>query len=141
MVDNDTSNTITKILIIDDAEVFGLRLRDLFSKQNYRVRYVSTFEEAKSELSSGFFPHVILTDLMLDGINIGPLIPKFRKAEPKALIVVMTFMDYQSARKTEQLREEGADEVICKSGGYNSILESIEYLRCKRLFPPGFVDI
>ena len=98
------------ILVVDDDIAIKDTTEEFLKMSGYTTASASSGEEA-IELLKSFHPDIVLTDIMLNGID-GLVLTRFIKKEYKSEIIVMT--GYSAAYSYEEAVNAGASDFIFK---------------------------
>lgn len=116
----------THLLLVDDEEdtdfVFKYYFEDLIEKQNFKLSFVSSAEEALKFLDSdaGSSVTTILTDINMPGMNGFQLLEKSKKLYPKLNILLMSA--YSTNDYSDIALERGANQFFEKPINFASML-------------------
>jgi CheY-like chemotaxis protein len=104
------------VLLIDDNEAFGRRLREALSVQGYTVAVCGTVDEVVARLKEGPAPPFILADRMLAGVAIerGGLQALRGVLRADQIVIVYTNVADLTAEEAYELQEKGATRVLDK---------------------------
>jgi len=100
-----------KILVVDDEEILRNMLTDVLTEEGYEVVPVSSGEEAVKRLKEEYF-ELILTDIMMPGLNGIGVLKAAKEIEPSTDIIVMT--GYASVETAVESMRLGASDYITK---------------------------
>lgn len=78
-----------KILVVDDEEIVRYSLVNILRGNGYDVDDVASAEEALQEFSKKSY-HLVLTDLVLEGMGGLELLENVKVISPKTLVIVIT---------------------------------------------------
>lgn len=102
---------IANVLVVDDEKITGYFVRDLLRTAGHKVELASNGEEALEKLQTQRFD-VLITDLIMPGIDGLALIKRVKQKNPSLPILVLSAQGgYDSARKAQQA---GAEEFLRK---------------------------
>jgi putative two-component system response regulator len=126
---NTTSNSIPKILIVDDAEENIKLVRDILTRQKseYEIRWATNGYEALEKVKD-FIPDLIMLDVVMPGIN-GFEVCKILREDPRTRlipIVMITALDSQQDRLKGL--EAGVDDFISKPFNVYELLARVKNL-------------
>ena len=112
------------LLIVDDEETIRFSLSQAFitAKEDYSVAVASSGEEALSKINSEKFD-LIITDIMMPGMNGFELIEKIRERKLKTPIIVITA--YGDEEKEKRSYSLGVVEYIEKPFDIKEIREKV----------------
>ncbi|MCL0061283.1 diguanylate cyclase [Thermodesulfovibrionales bacterium] len=100
-----------KILVVDDEEVIRNLLADVLTDDGYKVIAAASAEEALEKIKETPF-EVIITDLMLPGINGLEVLRKIKKMNFDISVIVIT--GYATVETAVKAIKEGAYDYISK---------------------------
>lgn len=99
------------ILIVDDEKITAFYLKDLLTAANYTVTIAQNGEEALEHLSKTTFS-LMITDLVMPGINGFALIRRVKETHPELPVFILTAHgSYDVARKAQTI---GTDDYLLK---------------------------
>lgn len=99
------------VLVVDDEKITGYFVRDLLRTAGHKVELAGNGEEALERLQQGRFD-VIITDLVMPGIDGLALIKRIKQKTPSLPILVLSAQGgYELARKAQQA---GAEDFLRK---------------------------
>ena len=99
------------ILIVDDEQITAFYLKDLLTAADYEVQLAQNGEEALELLQHRKF-NLVITDLVMPGIDGFALVKKVKELYPDLLIFILTaHRSYDVARKAQII---GADDYLLK---------------------------
>ncbi len=99
------------ILIVDDEKITAFYLKDILTAANYQVHIAQNGEEAL-ELLSRKKINLIITDLVMPGIDGFALVRKVKQIQPDLPVFILTAHgSYDVARKAQTI---GADDYLLK---------------------------
>jgi DNA-binding NtrC family response regulator len=101
----------SRILIVDDNEVFRLPLQRALEAAGFEVVAVPSAEDALDVLD-GRTVDLLLTDHRLPGMNGVQLLTRIKATHPALAIVVMTA--YGTIESAVEARRHGADDYLVK---------------------------
>jgi YesN/AraC family two-component response regulator len=78
-----------RILVVDDEEIVRYSLKNILVSRGFEVEDVSSAEEALTLLFEKSF-HLVLTDLLLEGMGGLDLLENIKVISPRTLVVVIT---------------------------------------------------
>jgi DNA-binding response OmpR family regulator len=113
-----------KILIVDDDPAILKVLDNILSREGFIVQSAASAEAALSAIE-GEAPHIVLTDVQMNGLNGLELITALRKGQQTFPIVAMT-----GAAEHDTLgfaRKLGADAAIRKPFQKTELVDLIDY--------------
>lgn len=99
------------ILIVDDEKITAFYLKDILTAANYEVHLAQNGEEALELLGRRKFS-LIITDLVMPGIDGFALVRKVKQLQPELPVFILTAHgSYEVARKAQTI---GADDYLLK---------------------------
>jgi two-component system response regulator PilR (NtrC family) len=99
------------ILIVDDEKITAFYLKDLLAAAGYEVQLAQNGEEALEHLARRRFS-LMVTDLVMPGIDGFALVKKAKQAHPDLPVFILTAHgSYDVARKAQTI---GADDYLLK---------------------------
>ena len=100
-----------EILIVDDEEIVGERLRDYFEKKGMVVETFSVSDEAIERMKEKVFD-VIVTDIKMEGPTGIDILVAAKKDAPASQVILITgYGSFETLRAAEAV---GAYDYICK---------------------------
>ncbi len=118
-----------RILAVDDQLYFRVFLEDLLQQEGYEVCTASGGEEALRLLERGGFD-VVLTDLVMPGMDGNDLVQQVREKAPEQEIVVVTSVgDVKTAVEAMKL---GATDYLLKPIDRSALLRALEGILQRR---------
>ncbi|PWT73110.1 MAG: hypothetical protein C5B59_14320 [Bacteroidetes bacterium] len=120
----ETNRSLPKVLIIDDSELFGSRLKELLSD----IQSVEVLAQARSakeglavlEMSD---PDIIFLDIQLPDASGATILPIIREVKPKVSVIVLSNLDTDLQKLL--FPRSGGDYYLDKSKGIFKIPEII----------------
>ncbi|OGL46570.1 MAG: hypothetical protein A2149_00350 [Candidatus Schekmanbacteria bacterium RBG_16_38_11] len=100
-----------KILIVDDEEILRNMLTDVLTEEGYQVSQAPNGEEAVNMLKENYF-EIVLTDIMMPGLDGIGVLRAAKEIEPGSDIIVMT--GYASVETAIESIRLGASDYITK---------------------------
>ncbi len=104
-------STNVKVLVVDDEQVVLDSVCKHLKREGYELRTVLSGAEAIEVLDSGW-PQVVITDLMMPGIDGLELLRHIRESSPTLPVIMIT--GYATLRTALQALREGAFDYITK---------------------------
>ena len=101
----------TKVLVVDDEQVVLDSVRKHLRREAYEIRTVLSGTEAVEILDSGW-PEVVITDLMMPGMDGLELLERVRDSSPAIPVIMIT--GYATMRTALQALRQGAFDYIAK---------------------------
>ena len=118
----------TKVLIVDDSDDFLEILYEYLLNSGYDVSKSSNGKDALNKFSD-FNPDIVVTDIVMPGVDGIELLVKLRKINPEVKIIVMSGGNMGHGKTYLQLAEElGADSILNKPFKLSKLLEKLEKL-------------
>ncbi|MBN1637184.1 MAG: response regulator [Deltaproteobacteria bacterium] len=81
--------SVKKILVVDDEEIVRYSLVNILSSHGYEVDNVNSAEEALEQLYGKSY-HLVLTDLIMEGMDGLELLENVKVISPKTMVIVIT---------------------------------------------------
>jgi DNA-binding response OmpR family regulator len=94
-----------RIMIIDDSEEMRSLLKDFLEEEGFEIDSVGNGVDALGKLSREYFD-LVVTDIRMPGLSGLDILPKIRRLNPGAPIIVMTA--YGSDNLKRRSLERGA---------------------------------
>lgn len=101
----------TKVLVVDDEQVVLDSVRKHLKREGYEIQTVLSGDEAIRVLESGW-PEVVITDLMMPGMDGLELLERVRDAKPEIPVIMIT--GFATMRTALQALRQGAFDYIAK---------------------------
>jgi two-component system, NtrC family, response regulator PilR len=101
----------TRVLVVDDEQVVLDSVRKHLRREAYEIRTVLSGTEAVEILDSGW-PEVVITDLMMPGMDGLELLERVRDSCPAIPVIMIT--GYATMRTALQALRQGAFDYIAK---------------------------
>lgn len=115
-----------QILIVDDDEMIGKTLKDIFTVKGFSANVVHNGNDAIAALENNQY-HLVLSDIKMPGLNGVELYREIKARQPNLPVVLMT------AYATTSLIQEGLDEgviaVLKKPLDLDLVLKFLDYLK------------
>lgn len=114
-------NEYLKVLIVDDSEIIGTRVRAMLAEID-GLNIVGQVKEAKNALQNiqQLQPHVVILDISLGSDNGADLLVNIRKQFPDIMVVMLSNFSYPYYRKL--CKDRGADFFFDKTTEFENIL-------------------
>ncbi len=112
------------VLIVEDDEGLRATLQRVLKRKGYRVFGVKTGEEALALLSQQLEIHVVITDMVLPGMDGLALLSEIKRAWPEIEVVVMT--GYATVRNAVASIKQGAFDYLTKPFDQSELLSVLE---------------
>ncbi|QZY54222.1 sigma-54-dependent transcriptional regulator [Crassaminicella profunda] len=115
-----------KILIVDDEEAYQDVFKMILEEKGYDTDVADSGFEALKKLEKDSFD-VVLTDLMMEGMNGTVLLEKIKEKYPELAVILVT--GYASVESAVSAMKKGAFSYFIKSHDPETLLIEIEKLR------------
>lgn len=102
-----------KVLLVDDRPELLILLRN-FLARNYEVVTAQSVAQAMSRICKGFFPDVVVTDLMMPDADGRVLVTQFKASKIYGGIPIIILSSVDSSTDRIDLLRLGADDYITK---------------------------
>ncbi|MGL6202244.1 MAG: sigma-54-dependent transcriptional regulator [Lachnospiraceae bacterium] len=116
-----------KILVVDDEKDARESMELLLKRAGYRIKTAATVEDALGILESEYY-HLVITDIMMPGINGIEFLKKIKKIYKETIEVIMV-TGYGSIETAVQTIKMGAFEYFIKGHSPEELLLNIEKVR------------
>jgi len=116
------SDSPGSLLLVEDDEVFASVLSRALARRDFEVAHAHSLDEAKVTVESQRFDYAIV-DLNLAGESSLELIPRLRKHNPDASILMLT--GYASIATAVEAIKLGADNYLAKPADVGEILSAL----------------
>jgi DNA-binding NtrC family response regulator len=100
-----------KLLIVEDEETLCDSLQRVFSNEGYAVDCVNSAEDAHKLLRDGIYD-LVITDIILPGINGIELLRKINQLQPELMVIIITA--YASVETAIDAMRAGAYDYVMK---------------------------
>lgn len=104
-------NKPNRLLIIDDEQIVGRRLKHVFSKIGFEVEVFTDAQEALEEISKKAFD-VVITDLKMDKIDGIEILGHVKSMSPDTQVIIIT--GYASEETSSVAYKRGVFEFLAK---------------------------
>lgn len=111
------------LLIVDDDEIFRVRLGESFRRRGYRVRLAANYDEALAAVSEGK-PHLSVVDLRMPGRSGLELVRDLKRESPETKVVVLT--GYGSIATAVEAIRLGATNYLEKPADADDIITAFD---------------
>ncbi|MCB0319061.1 MAG: response regulator [Bdellovibrionales bacterium] len=111
------------IIVVDDDEVFRLRLVKAFKDRNFLVEHADSFEQASLILNSKFFDYAVFDLSLPDGTGLD-LVKLFNQKNPASKSIILT--GYGTIASAVQAIKNGAVQYMSKPTNADAIIASFE---------------
>jgi len=125
---------VGKILVVDDDEQMCEDISEMLSREGYTVSHVGSGEEALDRIKSEDFD-VILTDLIMPGIDGMEVLRQSKRLKPAARVIMIT--GFGTIENAVEAMKEGASDYISKPFKINEVqatvkraLEEAKFSKC-----------
>ena len=115
--------TTETLLIVDDDEIFRVRLGESFRRRGYRVRLAANYDEACAAATDEL-PDLSVVDLRMPGRSGLELVRHLKKSSPATKIVVLT--GYGSIATAVEAIRLGATNYLEKPADADDIIAAFE---------------
>ena len=102
---------VAKILVVDDDEQMREDIAEMLSREGYEVAHVGSGEEALKKLKKEDID-VILTDLMMPGIDGMEVLRQSKKLKPAVRIIMIT--GFGTIENAVEAMKDGASDYVSK---------------------------
>ncbi len=124
--------TPKRVLIVEDDRTMAEALVQLLERQGYATRAVESAEKALELLEKDPDYHVVLTDLVLPGMDGMKLLTRIKETYPDIEVVIMT--GYGTIRSAVEAMKLGASDYITKPFDKDELLKVLgRIFKMKRL--------
>ena len=110
------------ILIVDDEVEYTKVLKKILSLEGFNIQTVSSAEEALFKLRIKPYD-LVLTDLMMDGMNGMELLEHVKAATPETFVILMTA--YATIDNAVEAMKKGADSYFVKGNDPDELVTEI----------------
>lgn len=104
-------NKPNRLLVIDDEQIVGRRLKHVFSKIGFEVEVFTDAQEALKEISKKAFD-VVITDLKMDKIDGIEILGHVKSISPDTQVIIIT--GYASEETSSVAYKRGVFEFLAK---------------------------
>jgi len=108
-----------RILVVDDEEIVRYSLKNILSSNGFEVEDVGSAEEALKLLYDKSF-HLVLTDIVLEGMGGLELLENIKVISPKTLVIVIT--GYGSLKTAVSALRLGVYDYLLKPCDENELI-------------------
>ncbi len=113
-----------KILLVDDIKEFRTLVKLILSG-NYDVVTAADGQDALNKIQKGLSPDVIVTDLMMPGIDGFQLINKIKSGKDSCKIPVIVLSNMDGAEERKSLKKQGISSYIIKPFNTDELREGL----------------
>lgn len=115
-----------RVLIVDDRlEAKADLIDSLKSRGNYDVQSAATNFEAGAAIQ-GFTPHVVVINLLANGIDANGICRSIRGSEEFETIKVIALANHLNEQEAMALMQRGFDSHVCDPSDANEVIHKIE---------------
>lgn len=114
---------MSKILVVDDDEQMREDISEMLSREGYTVSHVGSGEEALEEIKKGDFD-VILTDLIMPGIDGMEVLRQSKRLKPAVRVIMIT--GFGTIENAVDAMKEGASDYISKPFKINEVQATVK---------------
>jgi len=108
-----------KVLVVDDEEIIRYSLKNILTSHGFEVDAVVSAEDALASLYDRSY-HLVLTDLMLEGMGGLELVENIKVISPRTLVIVIT--GYGSLKTAVAALRLGVYDYILKPCDENELI-------------------
>lgn len=108
-----------KVLVVDDEEIVRYSLKNILTSHGFEVEAVVSAEDALGRLYDRSY-HLVLTDLMLEGMGGLDLLENIKVISPRTLVIVIT--GYGSLKTAVAALRLGVYDYILKPCDENELI-------------------
>lgn len=108
-----------KVLVVDDEEIIRYSLKNILTSHGFEVDAVVSAEDALGSLYDRSY-HLVLTDLMLEGMGGLELVENIKVISPRTLVIVIT--GYGSLKTAVAALRLGVYDYILKPCDENELI-------------------
>ncbi len=112
-----------RLLIVDDEQTLSESIRRVFSKEGYDVDVTNSAESALEMLNMNVY-HVVITDIILPGIDGIDLLKKIKERLPEQIVIIITA--YASIDTAIRAIRLGAYDYIVKPIIHEEIKQTVK---------------
>ena len=105
------SETITRLLVVDDEPIVGKRLKQVFDKIGFAIETYTDSAAALAAMAEKPFD-IVVTDLKMEGIDGIEVLKRVRAMNPKTRVIIIT--GYASPDTAELAEQEGVFAFLAK---------------------------
>ncbi len=111
------------ILVVDDEEIVGKRLRQVLEKAGYEVEVFTSGREAVERLSEREFD-IVVSDIRMDDVDGMDVLDAVRRTSERTKVILIT--GYATLELAREAAAKGACEFIAKPFYPKDLLAAIE---------------
>lgn len=117
-----------KLLIVDDNKSFLEMLKEFLTDRGYDVAYCNNGKEAQKKFSE-FMPDIVVTDIIMPGVDGIELLLGLRKINPDVRVIAMSGGNRGHADTYLHMAEKlGANVILNKPFELSELLEQVRKL-------------
>jgi DNA-binding NtrC family response regulator len=105
------SNEICRLLVVDDENIVGKRLKQVFSKIGFEVETYTAAAPAMAAMAEKPFD-IVVTDLKMEGMDGMEVLKRVREMSPRTQVIIIT--GYASPATAELAQQQGVFEFLAK---------------------------
>ena len=118
-----------RLLIVDDEEDLAKALERTLAMEGYEV-YTVTCPLKALEIITQMKIHIVLTDIVMPGMDGIELLAAIRNFDPLTQVIMMT--GYSTMDKTVQCLEHGANDYLLKPfSSFDEVIEAVKLTEAK----------
>ncbi len=105
------SETITRLLVVDDEPIVGKRLKQVFGKIGFEIETFTDSASALAAMAEKSFD-IVVTDLKMEGIDGIEVLKRVRAMNPETRVIIIT--GYASPDTAELAQRQGVFAFLAK---------------------------
>ncbi len=105
------SETITRLLVVDDEPIVGKRLKQVFGKIGFEIETFTDSASALAAMAEKSFD-IVVTDLKMEGIDGIEVLKRVRVMNPETRVIIIT--GYASPDTAELAQRQGVFAFLAK---------------------------
>lgn len=105
------SETITRLLVVDDEPIVGKRLKQVFGKIGFEIETFTDSASALAAMAEKSFD-IVVTDLKMEGIDGIEVLKRVRTMNPETRVIIIT--GYASPDTAELAQQQGVFAFLAK---------------------------
>lgn len=105
------SETITRLLVVDDEPIVGKRLKQVFGKIGFEIETFTDSASALAAMAEKSFD-IVVTDLKMEGIDGIEVLKRVRAMNPETRVIIIT--GYASPDTAELAQQQGVFAFLAK---------------------------
>lgn len=114
---------MSKILVVDDDEQMREDISEMLSREGYTVTHVGSGEEALEKIKEEHFD-VILTDLIMPGIDGMEVLRQSKRIKPAVRVIMIT--GFGTIENAVEAMKEGASDYVSKPFKINEVQATVK---------------